>query len=372
MAQIVIIHEWLGWGGGGAVAMNIAQALQDEHTLSLVTTRSKDVNDLNEYYSTNVTEIEIYEFSILDRIDKMGHLRVMKDSLLSRLVDTFWPNYDLVINTTSDIKVSGKSITYVHGPYQILERSIKERNHNGISKYYFRMCDYIESKEKKSPKFLANSQWTSNNVSDKINIKPSIVSPPVYTDDIEPIEWKERRNDILTIGRLSPEKNILRNIKIVERIRERGHKVQYHIVGPKSEDRLDYVSKVEREARKHDFVHLEGKIEREKLSSMISSFKWGLHGHDCEHFGITVAELVSGGVIPFVPNDGGQIEIVNFCNKVTYESEEEAAAKLDKAMKSDERVRKIKYELHDMKNKFGVRRFREEIKHIVERYIESN
>lgn len=366
MSEIAIIHDKLEWGGGGAVLMNIAQTLQNDHEISLITAKSKDIEDLNEYYSTSVSKINIREYSILEILDRVGHFRKLGNSTLSRLVDTLWSNIDLVINTTSDVKVNAKSITYVHGPYQIQERKKREREHSGISKYYLTICKYVESEEKRRPTYVANSKWTSRNISNTLGEQPRVVYPPVYTEDIEPVKWNERENKIITIGRISPEKNILRNIRIVRKVVNRGHDLHYHIVGPRQGDKSNYVRKVEEKAEKMDFIHLEGKVKREKLSSMISSFKWGLHGHDSEHFGITVAELVAGGAIPFVVNDGGQVEIVNNCKEILYGSENEAVEKMTEVMRNKKVIKEIRSKLPDIDSNFGVRRFRREVKSMVE------
>jgi glycosyltransferase involved in cell wall biosynthesis len=41
------------------------------------------------------------------------------------------------------------------------------------------------------------------------------------------------------------------------------------------------------------------------------TFRYGIHGMLDEHFGMAPAELAAAGCIVFVPNDGGQVEIVD-------------------------------------------------------------
>jgi glycosyltransferase involved in cell wall biosynthesis len=84
-----------------------------------------------------------------------------------------------------------------------------------------------------------------------------------------------------------------------------------------------------------------------------------------EHFGIAVAELVAGGTIPFVPNSGGQREIVNQLDDVTYNSVSDAVEKADTVLSDSESQKSIRKSLPNVKKRFGPERFKRAIREIV-------
>jgi hypothetical protein len=57
MAEVLVIHRNLMIKGGAeAVCMNAIEALQEDHSVTLVTTIKPDIDELNEYYQTTVLE----------------------------------------------------------------------------------------------------------------------------------------------------------------------------------------------------------------------------------------------------------------------------------------------------------------------------
>ena len=61
---------------------------------------------------------------------------------------------------------------------------------------------------------------------------------------------------------------------------------------------------------------------------LISTHRYGLHAMEAEPFGMAVAELLSGGCIPFVHDGGGQVEIVDHDPRLIYNSVADAAGKI--------------------------------------------
>ena len=49
------------------------------------------------------------------------------------------------------------------------------------------------------------------------------------------------------------------------------------------------------------FVTLEGRLNRDKISDLVSRTKYGLHMRDYEGFGIAIAELAYAGCLVFAP-----------------------------------------------------------------------
>jgi glycosyltransferase involved in cell wall biosynthesis len=102
---------------------------------------------------------------------------------------------------------------------------------------------------------------------------------------------------------------------------------------------------------------------------MICTHKYGIHGMLQEHFGMAIAEMVAGGIIPFVPNGGGQVEVVNNNNRLVYDSSEEAIENIDRVLSDSTIQQKLRANLREMKALFTKERFQQEFKTIVHQIL---
>ncbi|WP_222915013.1 hypothetical protein [Natrinema sp. SYSU A 869] len=54
MAEIGVVHmDLMSKGGGEAVNMNVLEALQDDHDVTLLTLTDPDLDELNAYFNTD-------------------------------------------------------------------------------------------------------------------------------------------------------------------------------------------------------------------------------------------------------------------------------------------------------------------------------
>ena len=209
---------------------------------------------------------------------------------------------------------------------------------------------------------LTNSSWTADVIEDVYGVVPNVVHPPVSTDEFDGRPWNERESGFVALGRIAPDKNVVELIDIVRRIRERGHDVHLHLVGPTAEHNEFYGRRVERAARRHDFVAVEGELDRKELVSLVCSHRYGIHGKRNEHFGMTVAEMVAGGAIPFVPDGGGQVDIVNRREELRYRETEEAVTKIDRVLGDPALQERLRADLADVRDRFSREAFQTAIR----------
>ncbi|MFB6107302.1 MAG: glycosyltransferase [Haloplanus sp.] len=381
MAEILVIHpNLMAKGGGESVCMNVLEALQTDHAVDVLTVTHPDIGELNDYYATSVTDVGVRTAAGVARISERlpkSHFNRLRLSLLNRHVVTneLGSSYDLLFSTYNELRLDCDSVQYMHHPNFDRDRFPEMGHAYPASVYgvYDAFCDAVAHSPDgtaAATTYLANSDWTAEKVTEMLGTRPETVYPPVSVRDIRPTPWHEKENGIVTVGRLSPEKNVLRNIDVVARLRERGHDVEYHVLGGAGDAAVpfteSYGEKVESHAAQYDFVHLEGEVSRERLVEALSTQKYGLHGMDHEHFGIAVAELVAGGAIPFVPRGGGQVEIVDHCEDVLYDSVEEAVEKMDAVLSDETRQREVRARLPDVEERFGRDRFQREIRRITD------
>jgi hypothetical protein len=127
----------------------------------------------------------------------------------------------------------------------------------------------------------------------------------------------------------------------------------------------EYVARVESLARRHDFVTLEGPMYGEALHEMLLTHRYGINGARTEQFGIAIAEMIAAGMIPFVPNSGGQRELVNEEPALMFETTDEAVEKISAVLSDGRGAERSKAGLPDIESKYGTPVFRERIQTIV-------
>lgn len=368
MANIAIFHPDLTLlGGGEAVCMNTLAALERDHDVTLVTMSMPKFETLNEYYNTEVTDTAVEQFEPVGTglrwlgktVSTVTGRRLVRlqSSILKRVLDR--EEFDLVFSTFNEFSFSRSAVQYIHYP------NADTSEKSSILQKYYDLCSVVEGRDDnqiRGTTLLANSGWTAERVEEVYDLRPKVLYPPVDTSEFERIAWNDREQGFVTIGRIEPSKKLLRTIRIVARLQERGHDVHLHIVGPTTFE--SYGQKVEKAAEANDFIFLEGKIPRSKLVDLICTHRFGIHGKENEHFGMTVAELVAGGTIPFVPDTGGQCEVVNNMSDLCYTDEDDAVNKIDSVI-SGSSTEGIRSGLPDVEAKYGRKRFRDDVRNIV-------
>jgi glycosyltransferase involved in cell wall biosynthesis len=369
MAEIAVVHPDLGIRGGAeSVCMNVLEALQDDHELTLFTLVRPDRHALNRYYRTAVRPLDV---RLAGRFGPMisraaGHrLAGLQAALLGRYAREHTGGHDLAFSTKNEFALNVPSIQYVHSPQFATADPGIDRT-NAVQQGYDRLCRRVagvDERTLRSGTYVANSDWTGGVLEDAHGVGAETIYPPVDIASFSDRSWDEREAGFVTIGRVGPSKRILRNIGIITRLRERGHAVHLHVAGPTTDG--EYAERVGRVAAEKSFVSIEGSLSREGLIDLIVSHKYGLHGRPYEHFGIAVAELVAGGAIPFAPDSGGQREILGGDSRLLYDSAEDAVETID-AVLSDRSTRDDFWaSLDDAASAFERDRFAEEIRAIV-------
>jgi len=168
---------------------------------------------------------------------------------------------------------------------------------------------------------------------------------------------------------ISPEKRIETAIEIVDRVRAGGADMRLRILGSTRDRR--YLRRIQALIAACPWITLQPDLPRPGLLEAIARCRYGLHAMADGHFGIGVAEMAASGSIPFVPNDGGQVEVVGGDARLVYDSVDEAAAKIlrvhgDALAQDDLRAR-----LRDRAQAFSWPVFRERLRALVADFVSS-
>ena len=102
----------------------------------------------------------------------------------------------------------------------------------------------------------------------------------------------------------------------------------------------------------------------------MDSCKYGINGLTEEPFGIAVAEMVKSGCIVFVPNGGGQVEIVDN-PELIFNDVQDAVSKICAVLNNRKRQSILLDHLQGQAIKFSSEVFKTQIRKEVRQYFEN-
>lgn len=363
-------------GGGNGVCSWMLQALRDDYLLAVLSWRPVDLDAINEHFGTSLRPTDLHCFvyppllrRFLDGVP--GTWTLLKTFLLLKRSRSIQPGFDLVLSVNNEADFGRPGIQYIHYPWNHFPRPSVDRHwyaNRATNALYYRLLpaltDYSMSRIKQNVT-LVNSDWTGELVKDLYpGIETRTLYPPVL-GDFPSVPWKRREDGFVCIGRISREKEIDKIIRILALVRERGCLIHLHIVGP--DDDSEYFSSIRTLVRKNAvWVKMNGSPPREELSRLVAAHRYGIHGMQEEHYGMAVAEMVQAGCIVFIPDGGGQVEIVDRYEPLLYRSEEEAAEKIFRVLRSGREQTRLREHLATRQARYSRERFISEFRGIVD------
>jgi hypothetical protein len=120
------------------------------------------------------------------------------------------------------------------------------------------------------------------------------------------------------------------------------------------------------------WVKLYENLPYEEYAQIVCKCKYGFHFKQ-EPFGISIAEMVKAGALPFVKNQGGQIEIVGENNpELLFADTKEAVEKIVSVLGDPNKQQKLLNSLETQKQLFSTDQFIQEINKIVASYFDES
>jgi glycosyltransferase involved in cell wall biosynthesis len=382
--RIVVLHHDLNKRGGGeAVCLTVCEALEEEFNVTLLlTTPPDDMAELNEYFNTDVSETRIEVATVhgvplgrlIAAVEAAGvgwadyFVPSARNALYNRYMPKAAPDCDMLVSTWNEVAHDEVGLHYVHYPDRcnLTKRSstdnpLLKRLADVVDEALFRVSNYDPAKVE-ADTLLVNSAWTEQAVRDHYDTDPVVVHPPVDTEQFaDPPEWDEREDGFVFLSRVSKEKNVLWLIDILSEVRERGHDVHFHVVGPPDTEFPEYYERVEKRAAATEFVSLEGELWGDELMRMLQTHRYGINGAKREQFGIAIAEMIAAGMLPFVPDSGGQTVLVNGDESLTFGDTDDAVETICRVLSDPDRATSLCQGLPDVESRYGVERFKDQI-----------
>ncbi|HVB33510.1 MAG TPA: glycosyltransferase family 4 protein [Patescibacteria group bacterium] len=381
-SKIAVTHPRLGFGGSESLALWAVEALKNDHDVSLITGGPVDLRCLNEYYGTAIQddEVRIVRAPLPLKLWRTAKLAGLRGAVFQRYCRRIAPQFDLLINTYGLCDFPVPAIQCI-ADFSFV-REWRDALHPELAGYrrwwygdsplrrtYLNFCDATSRPSPEGWKrnlTLANSHWTAGLLKEKFGIASQVVYPPVSGNFLE-IPWERRENGFLSIGRVVPEKRLDAAIEILSRVRRRGADVHLHVLG--GVDDSPFGRKIKcLAARNRGWVFLEGWVSGPKKMAMLATHRFGIHARTHEPFGIAPAEMIKAGCIPFVPNGGGQTEIIDH-PALTFENEQEAVRKIETVLSSPEAQKSLACHLSIQARKFSTENFMAAIRKAAEEFL---
>jgi glycosyltransferase involved in cell wall biosynthesis len=240
------------------------------------------------------------------------------------------------------------------------------------SPFYNRISDFSIERMQQNES-ITNSHTVAEFVKQVYGCSSTVLYPPVVVEAPD-LDWEQKQDAFICSGRLTEAKQPHKVIAILKQVRAKGFDVKLYLTGGGGGAYAwrykKFVKKIVRENA--DWVTLYENLSYEDYVKVLSTCKYGIHFKQ-EPFGISIAEMVKVGAIPFVRHQGGQTEIVGDRNQdLMFGNEQEAIEKIIAVLSHASQQQQLQTALAEQRNLFSTQRFMTEMKKIVERYLENS
>lgn len=381
--RILVAHPLLSPpGGGSGLAAWVLQTLGEDYDVHLACLSEPDFSGLNVYFGTSLARhdftLHIYPES---RLKLLNSLPVPGGNLLYAILERYVrqisakQQWDLYFSTSNEFAFPEPGLQYVHWPRMKTQRPGGDyrwyHRFPGLLRAYRKTCQMIggESATRlKKNKTMCNSSFTADAFAETLEASAEVVFPPVV-GEFRVLPWANRCNQIVSIGRIHREKSVNRTIRILVELKEKHPAIQLQIVGAADCDEA-YFEEFQQLLNEHtDWVTWHSNMPRAEMIELIENSRYGIHGMENEHFGMAVAELQRAGCVTFVHNSGGPVEIVGERSEQLYRDEQEAVAKIDAVLSSEELQADLHQHACSRRELFSLKRFQSEIRSAVQQML---
>ncbi|MDY6785777.1 MAG: glycosyltransferase [Cyanobacteriota bacterium] len=369
LKKIAVWYPGFMGGGAEAVALWMLEALKGKYDLTLFTVAEIDFTRLNSMYGTQLSpefvklkclSPKALEPTVSFAVANNKNARKLSFHWLIRYLKERVHNYDLAISAYNAIDLGCPGMQYIHWVNVVEGRS-----------FYQKISDFSRDRLKQNIS-LANSEFVAQRVKRDYQIESTIVYPPVLLSPIE-IPWEQKEDVFICSGRLTKPKEPHKVIEILRQVRQQGFNIKLYLTGggggAYAVGYRRFLQKII--DRNSEWITVYENLKYKDYVGVISRCKYGIH-YKKEPFGISIAEMVKAGAIPFVRNIGGQVEIVGEENQeLFFENVDSAVEKIVRVLKDSALEEELRRRLSDRNSLFSAERFMSEVKQAVDAYFEA-
>lgn len=364
--KVAVCYPAFLGGGAEAVGLWMLQALQDQYDLTLFTVADVNFDRLNAMYGTQLSSQTVRVQSLVPAawrslcylsIANSMNLRMLWFHGLIRQLKAHQHDHDLLASAYNGMDLGCKGIQYLHW-VNVLEATP------------FRHLSRFSTAQMKENISLTNSQFVADRIHEVYGIDATVIFPPVVMQPSD-LPWQQRQESFVCSGRIAPAKEPHKVIQILKQVRDRGFDIRLALTGGGGGTYpWGYERQIHRLVQENaDWVTLHKNLTYADYIKVMSRCKYGIH-YKREPFGISIAEMVKAGLIPFVKREGGQREIVGEQNQdLFFDNEAEAVERIVQVLSDGNRQQKLLASLQHQQDLFSTDRFVHEIRQVFDRFF---
>jgi glycosyltransferase involved in cell wall biosynthesis len=360
------------------------EALKRDYDVTLITGGKVDLPRLNAYYGTDLRpgEFTVREVQLPLGLHRTAKFAGLRGALSTRACRRLAHGFDAVTFHYNPCDFGVPLIqfvadfTFAPGLQQTLDPSTSTLRRwwygdTILRRAYLGLCQRLAPSHAENWKrnvTVANSRWTAGLLEREFGLITRRVQFPPVPGNFPAVSWDERENGFVCVGRVVPEKRMDAVIGILHQVRRHGFDIHLHILG--GLDDSPFAKKVQALALRHrDWVFLEGRVAGKTKRELMARHRFGINGRKSEPFGIAVAELVKAGCLTFVPNGGGQTEIVDH-RSLIFENDDDAIHKIVSALENPGLQAALVGHLRERSRELSTERFQETVRSLVAEFLE--
>jgi glycosyltransferase involved in cell wall biosynthesis len=361
------------------------EALKRDYAVTLVTGGKVDLVRLNADYGTDLRpeEISVHELRLPLGLHRTAKFAGLRGALFTRECRSLAARFDAITTHYNPCDLGVPLIQFVadfsFAPMlqQALHPSLTTARRwwygdTILRRAYLGLCHNLAPGHPENWKkniTVVNSRWTAGLLKREFGLVARRVQFPPVPGNFPAVPWDERENGFVCVGRVVPEKRMDAVIGILDQVRQHGFELHLHILGDL--DDSPFARKLQALAsRRRDWVFLEGHVVGKAKRELMARHKFGINGCLNEAFGIAVAELVKAGCITFVPNSGGQTEIVDQPS-LTFENDDDAVHKIVCVLESPALEAALVGHLRERSRELSTERFEDTVRSLVAELLAS-
>jgi len=310
--RALIVHALFDiLGGAEFLALNTARALMEAgFEVHILTATPIVPGRISGIFANNVLPN-----IIIRRVKRVEFLSKIKPGRLARfrrilVVNSYWglleearKEYDLVIDTQSNLPTP-VDMVYIHFPALI---AYPKHELKGLLWKVYNWVVKVSARKYKIPRssrILTNSTWTAHMIYEVHGVIADVVYPPVDIEYFNVVAGNDRREKLVVIiSRFTPEKGLEKILDVARRLPDYTFTL-VGSTGPGSDKVLEALK-----ARRNELglsnIEFKPDFPRSELRELLGRAMFYLHPEFPEHFGISIVEAMSAGVVPIVYRDGG-------------------------------------------------------------------
>ncbi len=377
----ILLYDWCLHiiGGGQKVNCRIAEHLSKKHNVDILTLFPIAKKELEKIYSI--------DFSRIGRIIPMYKNKKINPSLLFLIcfkkVSKIAKKYDLFINADAHetVKPTAKhNLMYCH-----FFKPLKYRPTHGFLDYIKMKALYLfritlKNYSKRYDTIYCNSEFTKEWLKKLWKVDAQVINPFV---EIPKKEKKNKKNLIISTGRLNPDKNYEFVIDCFKKIYDEGIKNYKCIIGAATnKESMHYYQELKKRIGNYP-IEIKTDLTNKELNRLYEKSKLFLMAKGMnvdenkyptllENFGMAPVEAMANGCIPIVINKAGYKETIEHeKNGFLFNSKEEAIQKLKLLIKNEKLRKKMSKNARERAKKFSLKRMQIEINKAIEETIQK-